>query len=629
MEKYEYFEKHVFSTFSRTELNANQEAALLAFLENFAQLSKSAGKEWTNRVAEKVLVPNMNGQNTKVNQLFDPTSPSVSPFLGETMLFPHKLFCQEDTLASLRVLGLQTKPTPSGVLLTAMRVQSLAMSENKTKAHELEAQKLGESLLRYLDDERNLQELVGWRTNQTIDLGTENRISTQGADCSSSSGLLLSLDSGAKDFFEGLKLIRWVPVETFHHKADKLQPPIDPRREIFCVSPPNAMRLKEDAWLCSYTTDIVSLHVRSDLLKTLFGWDSVVSPLTIASQLLALAESFDEKKNVKGFRQHLGATVLRCYEILDTELLENSRQDEHERVASLLKNKAWIWYGDGFARADQMAFEAPDNARPYLFRISSDLLCFSTLFKALGVKERFLASDYINLSGLLSRELAGKSGTPAQVKLAVVLAQLLDRLPLGERTTDLENLYLPAKDGSMHRATNMIFDDAPWLSSIVSSRSASRLTFVHPDIEHGVALSCGAKSFREVITAFQNGMTSLPCPKAIALSELFADRTGYAKGSREASVEDCRAILDLLEVAELKETKRITVIFDHRSYRCESLIHPMLAKAQGPSVSVCFHDTIINEDSLVKLSSPSRYLTSSISGEGGCVLGGQVSYNRR
>jgi hypothetical protein len=621
MEKSEYYEKYVCPTLGCVELHPSQEAALLTLLEELPQMTRSAGKEWVERMKGKVLLPNMNGQNVKVDQLYDPTSPSTAPLRGEAMLFPKKLFCQEDILASLRLLGLQTKPTFEGIILTASRVQSLA-SESKVS----EAQKLGASLLNYLDDEGNIRDLVGGQRMKQIIVESsapeqiESSLVTKESISPESE---LPISSTVIDFFESLKTISWVPVESFRYKASNVQPPIDSSRKKVCVAAPLVTRLKDDAWISSYTSDIVSIHVRSDLLKNLLGWDSQIPPLTAATQLLALAKSFEDMKTIKGFRQCVVTAVSKIYEILDAAFLEAYNHTDGEKISIFLHNQPWVWVGDGFVRANQVAFEAPNNARPYLFSVPSDFLCFSTLLNACGVRQRFLAVDYINLSVVLHGEISGKTGTPAQVDLAVCLARLFDRIPPSERATaNLNDMCLPAKDGSMHQAKNMIFDDAPWLSSLVSSRSVSRLTFVHQDISNEAARSCGAKSFREVLTAYHNGMSSLPCPQVDALSQLFTERIGYARGGEWNSIEDCRAILDLLEVAEMSKTKRVTIMFDHRSHKCESLIHPMLALAQGPSINICFHDTIIDLDTLVKLSSPLTYLMNSVSGVGGCFLEG-------
>jgi len=621
MEKSEYYEKFVCPTLVCKTLHPSQEAALLSLLEELPQITRSAGKAWTERMTGKVLLPNMDGEIIRVDQLFDPTSPYLTPLLGEARLFPEEIFCQEDILAALRQLGLQTRPTFDGIILTASRVQVLA-GQGKVK----EAHKLGASLLKYLDDEGNIRDLVGGQSMKQIIVespGPEQIESVLLRNEFLPGGTNLFLSPSVKDFFETLKSISWVPVESFRYKSNVAVPPFDSSRKKLCVAAPSVSRLKEDAWISSYTSDILSIHIRSDLLKGLLGWDRQIPPLTAATQLLALAKSFENMKEIKGYRQCVITAISKIYDILDTLFLEGSTSIECEKISMLLLNHPWVWVGDRFARANQVAFEAPDNARPYLFGLPSDFLCFSTLFNACGVKQRFLPSDYINLSVLLRDEINGKIGTPSQIDLAVCLARLFHRIPTDERATaDLSKMCLPSSDGSMHDAKNMIFDDAPWLSSIVNSRSVSRLTFVHNDISNEVARTCGARSFREVLSACHNGMSQFPCPNVESLSKLFTERTGYKRDGTCNSIEDCRAILDLLEVAEMSKTKRVTIMFDFRSHKCESLIHPMLAIAQGPSVNVCFHDTIIDLDTLVKLSSPQSYIMSNVRGSEGCFLEG-------
>lgn len=621
MEKSEYYEKFVCPTLLCKALHPSQEAALLSLLEELPQITRSAGTAWIERMADKVLLPNIEGEVVRVDQLFDPTSPYLTPLLGEARLFPGKIFCQPDILAGLRQLGLQTRPTFEGIILTASRVQLMA-SQGKIK----EAQKLGASLLTYLDDEGNIRDLVGGQSMKQIIVESpapeqiESLLATNGSHARETD---LLLSPNVRDFFETLKNISWVPVESFRYKSNVPMPPADRRRKKLCVAAPLVSRLKEDAWISSYTFDVLSMHIRSDLLKALLGWDKQLPPLTAATQLLALAESFDKMKEIKGYPQCVLTAISKIYDILDASFLADSTAIECEKISMLLLDQPWVWVGDRFARANQVAFEAPDNARPYLFGVPSDFLCFSTMFNACGVKQRFLPADYINLSVLLRDEIKGEIGTPSQIDLAVCLARLFYRIPPDDRATaDLSKMCLPSKDGFMYDAKHMIFDDAPWLSSIVNSRSVSRLTFVHSDISNEVARSCGARSFREILSACHNGMSTFPCPNVESLTQLFTDRAGYKRGGKWNSIEDCRAILDLLEVAEMTKTKRVTIMFDFRSHKCESLIHPMLAIAQGPSVNICFHDTVIDLETLVKLSSPASYIMSSVRGSEGCFLEG-------
>ena len=120
-------------------------------------------------------------------------------------------------------------------------------------------------------------------------------------------------------------------------------------------------------------------------------------------------------------------------------------------------------------------------------------------------------------------------------------------------------------------------------------------------------------------------MVKIPCPKRNALAELFADRE--TTGGK-ATIEDCRVLLEILELAEMNNTKQVTFLMDYRPHKSESLLNPLLSQAQGPSLSVCFHDISIRVDDLIKSSSPSRYYSEALGGRGGSGGNGFPRYGR-
>ncbi|CAN0259506.1 unnamed protein product, partial [Ectocarpus sp. 4 AP-2014] len=65
-----------------------------------------------------------------------------------------------------------------------------------------------------------------------------------------------------------------------------------------------------------------------------------------------------------------------------------------ERVRAVLHGKPWLWVGDAFVPADQVAFTSPANAAPYLYAVPPDLACFATLLKRFGVRPSFGPSDF-------------------------------------------------------------------------------------------------------------------------------------------------------------------------------------------------------------------------------------------
>ena len=76
--------------------------------------------------------------------------------------------------------------------------------------------------------------------------------------------------------------------------------------------------------------------------------------------------------------------------------------------------------------------------------------------------------------------------------------------------------------------------------------------------------------------------------------------------------------MELLEVAEVSSVKQISITQDFRSHCRLSLLHPCLALAQGPALILYFHEISLEVEDVVRLTSPSRYYSSTVSGEGGC-----------
>jgi len=90
------------------------------------------------------------------------------------------------------------------------------------------------------------------------------------------------------------------------------------------------------------------------------------------------------------------------------------------------------------------------------------------------------------------------------------MAKLLYRLPTEELIlVNLSSLYLPSKEKKMYRAKDMIFDDAPWLSSLVSNHIKRTKHYVHEDISNDVAKILGAKSLRDVLSGSQVSLFSI------------------------------------------------------------------------------------------------------------------------
>ena len=422
-------------------------------------------------------------------------------------------------------------------------------------------------------------------------------------------------------FIATLNEIAWLPVEYVCDRDTINAPPRKQRQGLLAkvgIASPRATRPKQDEWVCSGSMETLSTNVRSELLCRCFGWDKPVPIIVVASQIIELSRMNGSLLESRTFRQTLATVIPQCYERLNAHL-ESADEDERVRVAMLFHEQPWVWVGDRFVTSAQVAFDAPEHARPFLFSVPNELLCFDNLLKVCGVREKFSPFDFVRLSSSLSNRLCGQAATPKQIDLVVFISRHLSQLPPDElASVDKKSIYLPSKDGVMHRAIDMMYDDAPWLSAIVPDRTRAHYIFVHGYVNNKVAAILGAKSLRDVLSAHQNGMVKIPCPRSDALARHVAETRSQNSG--------CRVVLDLIEIAEMNGVKQVSISIDRRTHSSTSLLHPCLESAHGPALVVCFHGVALEVGELVKLTSPSKFYMSSVSGRGGCGGAGFPRY---
>ena len=177
----------------------------------------------------------------------------------------------------------------------------------------------------------------------------------------------------------------------------------------------------------------------------------------------------------------------------------------------------------------------------------------------------------------------------------------MSRLPTEEiQKINKNDIFLPSTDGRMFHARSMVFNDAPWLPDVQSIRH--RYHYVHEEVGNETARLLGSKSLRDVLAAKQNGMISIPCPKSDALKPFFSQRD-----CNSISTEDIQMLFSMIEIAEMLNVKHISILFDHRAHKTESLLHPLLSCAQGPAIILCFHGTVMTVEDILRFMTPSKY----------------------
>ena len=278
----------------------------------------------------------------------------------------------------------------------------------------------------------------------------------------------------------------------------------------------------------------------------------------------------------------------------------------------LSQGTPWVWVGGRFVSSKMCAFKCPASSRPHLYEIPSDMITsFGSLFKRMGIRETFATEDFLAALLSLWREAGGVRGKPSeslskeQIDFAITIVNILAATNAEQQETDgattasskngepmdatdpefdstqvkkiIETRSLvPDENMCLCASSTMVFDDAPWLSSQIQNRRA--MHFVHPSISHTTARAVGVRSLRSLLLSNRVGSDySFP----VSLPSLRAALTGYDHAERILS-DAC------VHVADMLRCDRVDFVWDARTHPAESLMHPGLAKMQGPSILLRF-----------------------------------------
>jgi sacsin len=605
MNSVDYYASYLCASLSNNLITEeNRLFAVTKMLQDIpALVEEDSGKDLASHVSNVAFVLNSKYEMVKPCELYDPHEPGLIDLVDDSML-PAKELRQSSLLQTLRSLGMKTKLNIDGILESAKRIEyeakNLSIQADVDDEHICVIRKRATSLLNFLDDDNTVAQFLD-------ELSEQNYASKPHGETNE---IELTCIENSCDVIDELKSICWLPVE-YELSSDNGPEARPPRRQhqlsMIGISSPVATRPKADEWICSKSTDILSLTLKSEALIELLEWNNPPNMNNVAAQIVALSQLSSEETNFHSLRHHLPTVTSQIYEILDSQIAF-AKEENLNQLKSMLSNNPWIWVGDSFVSTNQVAFNAPDNARPFLYTVPDAMKSFESLLHLCGVRNTFSGSDFVHLLSSLANQLNSSICDSRQLDLAIFVSRYLSRISSEElETLDKAQIYLPSQNMVMYRASEMTFDDAPWLSAIVKR---TKHVFVHPDIGNEVARTLGSKSLRDVLSANQNGMVKVPCPKHDAIRQLLFQR-------KSDSNEILKVVYELIELAEMKTAKQVSVALDYRTHSTMSLLHPCLAAAQGPALIVCFHDIAVEVDEIVKLTSPAHYYSNSISGNGG------------
>ncbi|KAL7180871.1 hypothetical protein ACSBR1_039850 [Camellia fascicularis] len=532
-------------------------------------------------------VPTSSGSLKSPAVLYDPRNEELYALLEDSDSFPCGSFQESSILDMLQGLGLRMTVSPETVILSARQVERL-MHEDQQKAHSR-----GKVLLSYLE-----VNALKWLPNPpNDDQGKVNRMLLRAATAFRPR----NLKSDIEKFWSDLRMICWCPVLVSFPYQALPWPAVSSM-----VAPPKLVRLYRDLWLVSASMRVLDGECSSTALSQQLGWSSPPGGSVIAAQLLELGKN-SEIVTDQVLRQELALAMPRIYTIL----MGMVGSDEMDVVKAVLEGCRWIWVGDGFATSDEVVLNGPLHLAPYIRVIPVDLAAFRDLFLELGIREFLKPSDY---ASILCRMATRKGSTPLdaqEIRAAILIAQHLAEVQIYEKQI---KIYLPDVSGRLINATDLVYNDAPWLlgseesdnsfgnaSTVALTAKRNIQKFVHGNISTDVADKLGVRSLRRMLLAESAHSMNLSLSDAAEAFGQHEALTTRLKHILEMYADGPGILFELVQNAEDARASEVIFLLDKTQYGTSSVLSPEMADWQGPAL-YCFNDSVFSPQDLYAIS---------------------------
>lgn len=585
MGKARLYRKQVFSRIKDMQAE-DRDRIMLSVLRDLPHLciEDSCFKEALRNIE---FVPTHTGAIKCPGALYDPRNEELLALLEDSDLFPDGAFVEPEILDVLQGLGLRTSASPETVLLSAQFIDRIRQ-EDPEKAF-----LRGKILLAYL--EANAQRWVA--IPLTDDQGTLNKMFSRAATAFRTRNPKTDLEN----FWNDLQMICWCPVLVSSPYQALPWPGMSS-----VVAPPKLVRPKTDLWLVSASMRVLDGECSSTLLSHHLGWSSPPGGSVVAAQILELGKN-NEIVTDQVFRQQLALAMPRIY----ARLTEMIGSDEMDIVKAVLEGSRWIWVGDGFATVEEVVLNGPLHLAPYIRVIPIDLAVFRELFLDLGIREFLNFGDYANILCRMANRKGLVPLTAEELTAAILVVQHLAESPFLENQV---KIYLPDASGRLLSASDLVYNDAPWLLGMEDSDSTSNHSptlqlsarrssqrFVHGNISNDVAEKLGVCSLRRSLLAESADSMNLSLSGAAEAFGQHEALTTRLKHILEMYADGPGILFELVQNAEDAGASEVMFLLDKTQYGTSSVLSPEMADWQGPAL-YCFNDSIFSPQDLYAIS---------------------------
>lgn len=580
-----FYKQHVLNKLGELQPKV-RDGIILSVLHNLPQLCVEdvSFREYLRNLE---FVPTISGALKRPTVLYDPRNEELFALLEDSDSFPYGPFEESGVLDMLQGLGLRTSVSPETVIQSARQVERL-MHEDQQKAY-----LKGKVLLSYLE----VNAMKWMRDPLNDDRGKVNKLFSQAAFAFRPRNLKSDLEK----FWNDLRLICWCPV-LVSSPFKALPWPVASSM----VAPPKLVRLQTDLWLVSASMRILDADCSSTALSYSLGWSSPPGGSVIAAQLLELGKN-NEIMNDQVLRQELAMAMPRIYSML-TSLLGS---DEMDIVKAVLEGCRWIWVGDGFATADEVVLDGPLHLAPYIRVIPIDLAVFKELFIELGIREFLKSTDYADILYRMAMKKGSSPLDTQEIRAAILIVQHLAEVQFHEQKV---KIYLPDASGRLFPASDLVYNDAPWLlgsegtdstfnisSAVALNARRTVQKFVHGNISNDVAEKLGVCSLRRILLAESADSMNLSLSGAAEAFGQHEALTTRLKHILEMYADGPGILYELVQNAEDAGASEVVFLLDKTQYGTSSVLSPEMADWQGPAL-YCFNNSVFSPQDLYAIS---------------------------
>ncbi|XP_047319790.1 sacsin isoform X2 [Impatiens glandulifera] len=559
---------------------------MLSILQELPQLSveDSSFKESLKKLK---FVPTSSGLLKSPEVLYDPRNEELYDLLEDSDNFPSGVFEDSVILDMLQSLGLKTSVSLETIVQSARQVERY-MNEDPQKACTR-----GKVLLSYLEINASK-----WLPNPPSDgQATFNNFLTRAAKAFKPR----HIKSEIEKFWNDLRMVSWCPVMVSSPYEALPWPVVSS-----VVAPPKVVRLYADLWIVSASMRILDGECSSTALSYQLGWSAPPGGSVISAQLLELGKN-NEIVTDQLLRRELAVAMPRIYTIL----MGMIGSEEMDIVKAVLEGSRWIWVGDGFAKSDEVFLEGPLHLAPYIRVIPIDLAVFRDLFLELSIREYMKPGDYADILGRMAVKKESMPLDTQEIRAATLIAQHLAEVQFHSKNIQI---YLPDATGRMTPASDLVYNDAPWLlgsdefdnshvnaSTLALNAKRNLQKFIHGNISNDIAEKLGVRSLRRILLAESADSMNLSLSDAAEAFGQHEALTTRLKHILEMYADGPGVLFELVQNAEDAKASEVIFLLDTTQYGTSSVLSLEMADWQGPAL-YCFNDSVFSPHDLYAIS---------------------------